>query len=34
MSAGIPCRELAAGGRDWGKWFLLDEHDRLNNRND
>ena len=29
MHAGLPHRTLAYGGRDWGKIFLLDEHDQL-----
>ena len=29
MHAGLPHRELAYGGRDWHKCFVLDEHDRL-----
>jgi hypothetical protein len=29
MAAGLPTGRLAYGGSDWGKTFLLDEHDRL-----
>lgn len=29
MHAGLPHSQYAFGGRDWGKAFLLDEHDRL-----
>ena len=29
MAAGLPTDRFAYGGADWGKTFLLDEHDRL-----
>ena len=29
MHAGLPYRSYAFGGREWGKTFVLDEHDNL-----
>jgi hypothetical protein len=34
MHAGLPYRNLAYGGRDWGKTFVLDERDQLTEYND
>jgi hypothetical protein len=30
MHAGLPHRNLGYGGMDWGKTFVLDEHNQLN----
>jgi len=29
LHAGLPYRSYAFGGREWGKTFVLDEHDQL-----